>query len=294
MQVVARDACAARASRAACARRRARAARRRRTGSARVCDASTCAQARGRPAVEHAAAVLAGVRARRRRASRRAASSSRSCSTTKSELPGALSCCKRAQQRLAVGRMQAGRRLVEHVDDAEQVASGSASPGAAAAVRRATASACCDRATGSRGRAPAACDALEQVVGDALRGDALFLRQVGRAAHVGRAACAEPPAATRRRVARARARLRVAASPRAARRSGRGDRLSTSATRSSGSCDSSPMSSPAKVTDSASRFSRLPWHAGHSAADHEARHALLHQRALRGREGVQHVACARR
>ncbi len=53
-----------------------------------------------------------------------------------------LQAVERREQRLAVGRMQARRRLVEHVDDAEQVASGAASPAAGAAVRPATASAC--------------------------------------------------------------------------------------------------------------------------------------------------------
>jgi hypothetical protein len=42
-------------------------------------------------------------------------------------------------------------------------------------------------------------------------------------------------------------------------------------------------------TDKASFLSRLPLHDRAQRAHHEARHALLHQRALRGGEGVQHV-----
>jgi hypothetical protein len=49
------------------------------------------------------------------------------------------------------------------------------------------------------------------------------------------------------------------------------------------------MSWPATRTDSASFFSRLPLHDGAQRAHHEARDAVLHERALRGREGVQHV-----
>ena len=88
-------------------------------------------------------------------------------------------------------------------------------------------------------------------------------------------ACAEPPAATRRAVsARAaarsyavRGRARLAVSPAAALASKcpAAAGASTSATRSSGSCASVPMSIPANVTESASFFSRLPPHAGQIA-----------------------------
>ena len=45
---------------------------------------------------------------------------SMSCSTTNSELPAAFSRSQHVEQRLGVGRVQPGGRLVEHVDDAEQ------------------------------------------------------------------------------------------------------------------------------------------------------------------------------
>ena len=122
----------------------------------------------------------------------------------------------------------------------------------------------------------------------------LLFGEIGRATHVGRArvgraaggdatrdvglAVLAPPA----RCAASARRSAASSSPRAA-------GASSSATASSGICASVPMSTPAKVTESASRFSRLPSHAGQSAADHEARDAPLHQRALRRREGLQHV-----
>ena len=45
---------------------------------------------------------------------------SMSCSTTNSVLPAALSWSSTAEQRLGVGGVQPGRRLVQHVDDTEQ------------------------------------------------------------------------------------------------------------------------------------------------------------------------------
>ncbi len=44
-----------------------------------------------------------------------------SCSTTNSELPDALQVRERCEQRLRVGGVKAGGRLVERIDDAEQV-----------------------------------------------------------------------------------------------------------------------------------------------------------------------------
>ena len=107
----------------------------------------------------------------------------------------------------------------------------------------------------------------------------------------GAAACAEPPAATRRAVsARASARVGAAASPRRSsskrpvggRRQQRGDAIERQ------------LRQLADVDAGERHRQRLalePLAVAHGAqaADHVARHALLHQRALRRREGVQHV-----
>ena len=233
---------------------------------------------------------------RRRRASRRGASCRGRARPRTASCRRACSCVERAQQRLAVGRMQAGRRLVEHVDDAEQVASGSASPGAAAAARRATASACCGRATDSRGRARAAsrCARAGRRRCAARRcasprtGWACGAR---RARRVRRAAGGDAPRVSRLRAA---ARLSVGA---AARRRRSGPRRPARAPRRRGraaAATASPMSSPAKRHRQRLALQPLAVAGRADAADHEARDALLHQRALRRREGVQHVACARR
>jgi hypothetical protein len=73
----------------------------------------------GRAAVQHLAAALAGAGPTSTSQSARRIMS-RSCSTTNSELPRALELVQRAQ-RFAIGRVQPGRRLVEHVHHAEQV-----------------------------------------------------------------------------------------------------------------------------------------------------------------------------
>ena len=78
--------------------------------------------------------------------------------------------------------------------------------------------------------------------------------------------CADPPAATRLAVSlRPASRLsvtrsRVAVGSKRPSAAGR----KASAMRLSESCDIVPMSMPAKVTDSASRFSRRPLHSGHT------------------------------
>ena len=73
----------------------------------------------------------------------------------------------------------------------------------------------------------------------------------------------------------------------AARAYGRDQMRSTSC---SGSRDISAMSSPAKVTDSASGLSRLPWQTGQSALDMNCDTRRLHHRALGGGEGLQDVS----
>ena len=253
-----------------------------------MCDASTSAQAGRRAAVEHLAAALAGVRAD----VDEPVGAAHHVEVVLDDEERVAGAPRAGRARAAAPRCRpdAGRRRARRARRRRRTgSSGSAWPGAGAAARRATASACCGRARGSRGRARCSVAMrATQVGGDALRGDALLLRQVGRAAHVGRACV--------RRAAGGDAARGVASALRGQRRPRRGRRRIAARGRreqlgqaSSGSCDSAPMSRPAKVTDSASRLSRLPWHAGQSAADHEARHALLHQRALRGREGVQHV-----
>ena len=152
-------------------------------------------------------------RGRRRRSSRRAASSSRSCSTTKSELPGALEVVERREQRLAVGRMQAGGRLVEHVDHAEQVGADlrrQAQP--LQLARRQRRRAAVEREVAEAERLQRA-DARDQVVRRcAARRCAFPPTGSGVRRTSGAPACAEPPAATRRAVSsRAAARLDASA-----------------------------------------------------------------------------------
>ena len=248
-------------------------------------DASTCAQALGRAAVEHLAAC-----------SPAAGPTSTIQSAWRIDVQLVLDDEQRVARRLQASSARAaprcppdaGRRTARRARRRRRTgSSGPASPGAAAAARPATASACCARARGSRGRGSSS---TRDSRGDALRDDALFLRQVRRAAHVGRAACAD-----RRR----RRGARVARAALAARRRGRAPasasrRAAQHATGSAAGATSRRCRGPANVTASASRLQPLAAGRPGSRADHEARDALLHQRALRRRERLQHVACARR
>ena len=258
---------------------------------ARVCDASTSREPGGRPAVEHVAAVLA-------RGGTdvdepvRAAHHVEIVLDDEERIARGLQALERAEQRFAVGGMQAGGRLVEHVDDAEQVRARSASRAAGAAVRRTTASACCDRATDSRGRGRSACRARSsksramRCAATRFSSDRFGVRRTS-----GAALCAEPPRATRCRGVAIRSfvatRLTGVVVVRRPVSAAMGASSSASGQRQRAN---SPMSSPANVTDSASRLQPLAVTGRAGAADHEARHALLHQRALRRRERVQHVA----
>jgi hypothetical protein len=100
--------------------RAAGAPRRRRAEEVRRVLRASTREARGRAAVEHLAAVLARAGPTSTIQSARRTTSS-SCSTTKSELPAALELSRAREQRLGVGRVQAGGGLVEHVDHAEEV-----------------------------------------------------------------------------------------------------------------------------------------------------------------------------
>ena len=189
-----------------------------------------------------------------------------SCSTTNSELPDALS--GRARAAAPRCRPGAGPRTARRARRRRRTgSSGPASPAAAAAARRARASACCARARGSRGRGRAARAEPRATRSSAIRcGD-----------H------APSPGASRAR----------SFAQRAARRRRRAYGLQAAAARAacSGSgATASAMSRPANVTDSASRRSRLPWQSGQSALTMYCDDALLHQRALRVGERVQHVA----
>ena len=148
-------------------------------------------------------------------------------------IAGRLQAVERAQQRLGVGRMQPGGRLVEHVDDAEQVGAdlrGQPQPlqlarreGRRAAFQRQIA----EPEVEQDGEPPA------EVLGDPL-GDQRLLGMFGRQLRPCRRPC------RRRRGARCR-------------------RAGSAAAR-----EISAMSRPANVTDSDSRRSRLPWQSGHS------------------------------
>ena len=102
-------------------------------------------------------------------------------------IAGALELVERGEQRPAVLRMQPGGRLVEHVDDAEQVrADLRRQPQPLQLAGRERRRAAREREIAEAERLERG-DALDQVAGDALRDDPLFLRQVRRPAHVGRA-----------------------------------------------------------------------------------------------------------
>ena len=168
---------------------------------------------------------------------------SRSCSTTNNELPERLElvAARRAapRRRPDAGRPTARPARRPRRTGCERDLRGQAQPLQLAGRQRRRAA--IQRQVAQAQRLQGA-DALEQVVRDALRGQAFFLRQVGRAAHVRRAGVREPPAATRCARCLARCvRLSVAVSRPASRLSLAAGR-STSAMRSSGSCDSSPMS----------------------------------------------------
>ena len=224
---------------------------RRRTGSAAVCDASTCGEPVGRAAVEDLAAVLARAPGPTSTIQSAWRITSSSCSTTNSELPDAFSRSSAAQQRLGVGRVQPGRRLVEHVDDAEQVG---------AHLRRQPQP--LQLAGRERRRA-----ALEREVAEP------EVEQDGEPRHRG------PRRSAGRRSPSPGARARSVCQPR--RRAVGVRAASSSASRVSGSRDISAMSSPANVTDSASRPQPLAVAGRALGAHHVARHALLHQRRSR-------------
>ena len=81
----------------------------------------TLGDARHRTREHDLAAALAARRARAPPCSRRRAIASRSCSTTSTVLPASRRRCKQAQQPVHVARVQADRRLVEHVQRVDEL-----------------------------------------------------------------------------------------------------------------------------------------------------------------------------
>jgi hypothetical protein len=191
----------------------------------------------------------------------------------KDRVAGSLQRVERLEQRSVVLRMQPGGRLVQDIDDAEQVRPDlRCQPQPLQLAGRERRRAAVEREIAESERLQRL-DARDDVGGDALRfsSERSGVRRTSNAP-----AWAEPPAATRRAVS-ARAAARLYAAWRRAPLRDRGAAssseskcpaaaaASTSATRSRGSPASSPMSRPAKVTESASFFSRLPSHAGQMA-----------------------------
>ena len=295
-QVVARDAAQLEPALRLAWRRASRLGRREQV--ARGVRAGHLRQAVGRAAVEDAPAFFAGVGSdvddpvgapHRRQV----------VLDDEDRVAGALEVVERGEQRAAVLRVQSRGRLVEHVDDAEQVRADlrrQAQP--LQLSRRERRRAAREREIAEPERLERA-DALDQIAGDALATIRFSSDRFGVRRMSGAPACAEPPAATRRAVSsRAAARVR-AASARARRvfvevaalssKRPAAAGASTFATWLSGSCASVPMSTPAKVTESASALQPLAVADRADRAGQVARDALLHQRALRRRERVQHV-----
>jgi len=121
----------------------------------------------------------------------------------------------------------------------------------------------CDPKTGSPAQFLQRAYALDDILRDALRGDALFLGQTGIAARAGRRPM-QPPAAAG---------------------------LSSSASSFSGSLDIAAMSCPANVTARACASGVCLCNRAQCTA-HEARRTFFHESALRRRERVQYVFAA--
>ena len=200
-----------------------------------------------------------------------------------------LQAIERVEQRLAVGGMQAGRRFVEDVDDAEQVrADLRGQPQALRLARRHRRGIAIERQV-AEAEVDQDRDAVDHVARDPLRGDPLFLRQLGRASDVGgrRMARAAPRDALRGRLARR--------DPAQRGRGGRCDELAPRRRRERlGEHAQRQVRQRRDVEAREPDGQRLalqpPTVAQRAgAADHVARDALLHQRTLGRRERVQDV-----
>ena len=170
-----------------------------------------------------------------------------------------LQAIERGEQRLGVGGMQAGRRFVEHVHDAEQIGAdlrGQPQTLQLAGRKR-------GRAAFHRKIAEAEVEHHARCVrpdpGDALRDHRLF-RMLGR-----------------------QLRQRVGCAFRSGPQKAGQTRLSDSA-------DISAMSEPSNFTDSDSRRRRLPWHSGHSVLIKYCDTRFLVNALCGVRESVQDVS----
>ena len=197
-------------------------------------------------------------------------------------------------QRLAVGRVQPRRGLVEHIDDAEQLRLQlRGQPQPLQFARR-------ERRRRAIGREVAQAQGLQRVdactdlLGDALRGQALLRGKIGRATDVGRRGMGR----TARRDAARRVRASGGSAHGGARRvagllqveatfGGRAQQLGHPIERQARQrADVEPRERDGQ------RFGLQPLAVADGAAgnEHVARHAPLHQGALRVGERVQHVA----
>ena len=141
-------------------------------------------QPRELTAVQHAAAALTGIRPYVHDPIRMA-HHVEIVLDHEQRIAGAPQLIEGAQQRLRVGRVQAGRGLVEHVHDAEQVRPDlRGEPQPLQFPRRQRRRAPLQREVAQSEFLQGA-NPLDDVDRDALRGDALFLGEIGRAAHIG-------------------------------------------------------------------------------------------------------------
>ncbi|MNG91639.1 hypothetical protein D3C79_505530 [compost metagenome] len=196
------------------------------------------------------------------------------------------------EQRLAVGWMQPGRRLIEHVDHPEQLRVELGRQAQALQFARGQRRRAAFQVQVTEAQVDQGGDALQQLLGDALRGQAFFHRQVGRVAHV-RAACVgvvAPSSALLARLAGLRMAEHRAGFVRLIQVVGSGHGLEQL-----GQGQQRQARQLGDVLAGKGHCQRLGFQAlagaGRAGAGaHEGRDAFAHQRALRMGEGVQHVA----
>ncbi|MNS80181.1 hypothetical protein D3C72_1138490 [compost metagenome] len=248
-----------------------------------------------RPAIEHTSAALTRGRSNVYDPVR-VAHGLRVMLDHEQRVAGRLQSSQRQQQRLAVGWMQPGRWLVEHIDHAEQLGRQLRSEpqplqfarrqGRCAAVQRQIAQSEIDE----RGHP------LHQLFRDALRGQPLFVGEVGRAAHVGRhlvrgASRGDAPrrGSAHRFRAQHRAGCYIGARPLSVRNG-------THDLRHAGKGKVRELADVDAPERHRQRFLLEPLAVTCRAfaPQHILRHPLLHQRALRRGKGLQHIAAGAR
>ncbi|MNV32791.1 hypothetical protein D3C71_1241380 [compost metagenome] len=247
------------------------------------------AQAVGRTAVEHLAAVLTRTRADIHQPVR-AAQHLQIMLHHEQRVAAGLELGQCVVQGLPIGRMQAGGGLIKHVHHAEQAGADLCRQAQALQfARRQRRGRAVHRQIAQAQRLQRA-DPFDQIVRDALGRDAFLFGQIRRAAHI---------AAARMRVATGGHALgRGLAAGAAAACGGGGRYLEMPLRRRTQRLRHGTERQPRQRSDihagkrHRQRFALQPAAIADRTfgADHVARHPLLHHRALRGRKGVQHIA----